>query len=65
VTFLRSNTDTAIMVLTGCFRGTLEEFEAAVLKTHAENPKHRNDYLAAIALVRVRFAPVVGKEAGK
>ena len=38
-------------VMTGCFRGTLAEFEAAVQKTHGEN-KWGVQYRGIIALVR-------------
>mgnify|MGYP000930142208 FL=1 len=39
-------------VVCGCFRGTLDEFEAAVLKTHAEGTEYRRQYLAAISMFR-------------
>mgnify|MGYP001575590050 CR=1 FL=1 len=38
-------------VMTGCFTGTLAEFEAKVEKTHGDN-KHARDYRAIIALFR-------------
>ena len=41
--------------LTGCFRGTLDEFTAAVEKTHGAN-EHGDAYRAAVALARLRFA---------
>ena len=37
--------------MTGCFRGTLAEFEAEVEKTHGEN-RHGRQYRSVIALVR-------------
>jgi uncharacterized protein YjbI with pentapeptide repeats len=36
----------------GCFRGSLDEFEAAVLKTHADGTEYRSQYLAAISMFR-------------
>lgn len=36
-----------IYVATGCFSGTVEEFEAAVKKTHGESI-HAGNYMAAI-----------------
>jgi len=39
-------------VACGCFRGSLDEFEAAVLKTHVEGTEYRRQYLAAIAMFR-------------
>jgi len=39
-------------VACGCFRGTLDEFEAAVLKTHADGTEYRRQYLAAISMFR-------------
>ena len=39
-------------VVCGCFRGTLDEFEAAVLKTHADGTEYRRQYLAAISMFR-------------
>ena len=39
----------------GCFRGTLEEFAAAVEETHKDSPRHLAEYRAAIALARARW----------
>lgn len=44
-----------IQVVCGCFRGNLEEFEKAVLKTHADNDVYREQYLKEIAKVKVLF----------
>ena len=52
VTFLK--TDKTVRVLAGCFTGSLDEFTAAVEKTHGDN-KHGRDYRAALALVKSRF----------
>ena len=38
-------------VMTGCFRGTLAEFEAAVAKTHGDNV-HAAAYRRAVAVIR-------------
>ena len=37
--------------MTGCFSGSLDEFAAAVGKTHADN-KYGRDYRAAVAMIR-------------
>ena len=39
-------------VACGCFRGSLDEFEAAVLKTHADGTEYRRQYIAAISMFR-------------
>ena len=49
--------DGTIELSTGCFRGTVDEFVAAVDKTHAQN-EHGRAYRAAIELIRIRFAQV-------
>lgn len=49
-----------IIVKTGCFTGTLDEFEAAVTKTHGDN-QHGKEYRALIELARVRFADVLNR----
>ena len=36
----------------GCFMGTLDEFEAACLETHAEHPQYLKEYLGAIGYIR-------------
>ena len=45
-----------ILVATGCFLGTLEEFESKVKKTHSEDSVHRKSYLSAIELIKVMFS---------
>lgn len=45
----------SLQVVCGCFRGDLEEFEEAVMKTHAENDVYRNQYLKEIEKVKVLF----------
>ena len=41
-----------IYVHTGCFEGTLKQFEDAVNKTHKYNEKYRNQYLSMIKYVK-------------
>ena len=48
------HTDKGIFVRCGCFKGTLEEFEANVKRTHQGN-KHERDYLALIEFVKIKF----------
>src|SRR3990167_9222893 len=50
LTYVRHGLEAAT-VTTGCFRGTLEEVERAVLKTHGDN-HHARSYRAAIAFLR-------------
>lgn len=48
------NKDGGLNVKCGCFRGTLEEFEAKVEETHREN-KFGKEYKALIALIKIHF----------
>ena len=41
-----------VLVSTGCFRGTLAEFEEAVKATHA-NTRYGREYMAAIKLIEL------------
>nr|MCU0246391.1 pentapeptide repeat-containing protein [Bryobacter sp.] len=43
-------TDGGVYVTAGCFHGTLDEFRAAVEKTHGDNA-HGNEYAMAILLI--------------
>ena len=52
-TFARSK-DKQILVACGCFRGTIDEFEAQVKKVHA-GTKHEKTYLAAIKLAKLQI----------
>ena len=45
----------SLQVICGCFRGNLEEFENAVLKTHANRDLYRNQYLNEIDKVKMLF----------
>lgn len=49
------HTDKGIFVQCGCFRGTLDEFEEKVKKTHA-GTKHERDYNALIEFVKIKFS---------
>ena len=46
--------DGAVRVMTGCFAGTLDEFESAAARTHGDN-EHGKAYAAAAALIRLRL----------
>ena len=39
-------------IVCGCFNGTLEEFEAAVRRTHTGNPVHLGGYLGVIEMAK-------------
>jgi hypothetical protein len=54
-TLLAFRTDKGLLLRTGCFFGTPEEFEAAARKTHEDNT-HAADYLSALVFVRDWFA---------
>lgn len=49
------NNKKEIQVACGCFRGSLEDFEKAVLKTHKDNDLYREQYLKEIEKVKVLF----------
>lgn len=44
-----------VQVVCGCFRGSLENFEKAVLETHKDNDLYREQYLKEIEKVKVLF----------
>lgn len=46
-----------IEITCGCFRGSIEEFEAKVRKTHGDN-QYANEYLAIIYLIKIKFGLV-------
>ena len=46
---------TSLQIVCGCFRGNLEQFEAAVMETHKNNEVYRNQYLEEIQKVKVLF----------
>ncbi len=46
--------DNKLLVVCGCFRGDLKEFETAVNKTHGDN-EHGQAYKAFIKKVKVYF----------
>jgi hypothetical protein len=39
-------------IFCGCFKGTMEEFEAAVERTHADNPRYLAEYRAMIVFFK-------------
>ena len=56
-TFYYGETDKGmeVQVVCGCFRGNLEEFETAVMKTHKNCDEYREQYLREIEKVKVLF----------
>ena len=44
-------TSAGVRVECGCFCGTVAEFKAKVEKSHADNPRHRDEYLAVIRMI--------------
>ena len=48
------HTDKGVFVQCGCFKGTLDEFEAKVKEAHQGN-KHEKDYLALIQFAKIKF----------
>ena len=46
--------DKGVFVRCGCFKGTLDEFEAKVKKNH-NGSKHEKDYLALIQFAKIKF----------
>ena len=51
-TFMAFLTTAGVKIERGCFVGTLAEFEAAVKETHAENDRHKAEYLAVVEFVK-------------
>ena len=51
---LAINTDKGIHIQTGCFNGSVDEFNAALKKKHGDN-LHAQEYTAAIKLVELHF----------
>ena len=58
-TFFR-NADNGISVSCGCFYGTIDEFAAAVTKTHGDN-EHAQAYRHAIEIAKLRIELEVAK----
>ena len=52
MTTFYKNSKGTISVVCGCFRGTIDEFQAAVMKKHANDSKNRRDYLNAINMAK-------------
>jgi hypothetical protein len=44
-----------VRVNTGCFSGSLDEFIAAIHKTHANNPRALKQYLGFVAYIKAHF----------
>ena len=53
ITFMRSK-ELKIIVIVGCFKGSIEEFEEKVKQTHGDN-EHAKAYFLAIQLAKLRI----------
>ena len=53
ITFMRSK-ELKIIVIVGCFKGSIEEFEKKVKQTHGDN-EHAKAYFLAIQLAKLRI----------
>ena len=49
-----------VRVNAGCFSGTIDEFEAAAKKTHADNPRQRAQYELFALMFRSHFELLEG-----
>jgi hypothetical protein len=47
-------TEKGARLKTGCFFGTIKEFEDKVIETHGDN-NHAKEYTAALAMIRLHF----------
>ena len=54
--------DNEIHASTGCFEGTLKQFEDAVNKTHKDNEKYRTDYLNLVKFIKENWRTKNGTE---
>lgn len=45
-------TSAGLRIECGCFCGTLERFEAKIRESHADNPRHRDEYLAVCRMIK-------------
>ena len=50
------HSDKGVFVRTGCFTGSLDEFRAAVIKTHGETSKHGKLYLGIANIIEYKFS---------
>ena len=50
------HSDKGIFVRAGCFTGSLDEFRAAVIKTHGETSKHGEMYLGIANIIEYKFS---------
>ena len=48
-------TDQSIHVTTGCFTGSIQEFEEAINKSHADNQAHKQQYMKFVQLIKLNF----------
>lgn len=55
ITVKQKTTKKEIQVICGCFRGDLEDFEKAILKTHKDNALYRKQYLKELEKVKILF----------
>ena len=53
------NSDNGMFVKAGCFTGSLDEFRAAVIKTHGKTSKHGKLYLGVANLIEYKFSEVI------
>ena len=53
------NSDNGMFVKAGCFTGSLDEFRAAVIKTHGKTSKHGKLYLGVADLIEYKFSEVI------
>lgn len=54
-TLLIYRTESGVEAVRGCFRGSLEEFAAAVRTTHGTDSQYAKEYMAIIELAKVRM----------
>ena len=50
------HSDKGVFVRAGCFTGSLDEFRAAVIKTHGETSKHGKLYLGIANIIEYKFS---------
>ena len=49
------DTKIGVRVNVGCFSGSVDEFEKAILETHKEGSKARKQYLGFLSLIKLQF----------
>ena len=50
------HSDKGVFVRAGCFTGSLDDFRAAVIKTHGETSKHGKLYLGIANIIEYKFS---------